>query len=392
MKIITRFFVIFISAFIFSCAEETDIFEEKFQKNTNVETGLILDYINQEFVVLNQPSSCFEFKYPITLSTNTNNVIYIENEKGLKKLTISFNSKFYVTGIKLPVTINAKEVESTAVFKNQMDQCEIATFKKVVDQNIEQCFSFEYPLLLLGADGQIETTESLEQYQQFLQNQGGDYELLIQYPITIVSNTGKIKLNTNFDLYQVINSCNTNCNNYTISATLQDLQNSNSTFEIKAETPNEIESIQWFLDDKLVETETSIKFNNKFKEIKNYRVCAKVKFANCLATSEICKIITITDEQISICNKIQVELQETQTQGVYDFFTIAGEFGDAFGNSEFEWRINDEIQSDFQSASFNFKFKEVGQYEICATLIDGNCPDKPKACVVLNLNSDQIFK
>jgi len=384
MKQIIHFILIFLGIAITSCAEEGDIFEEKFQEKTKVSTSLILDYVVQEFRLRNSPSTCFSLEYPITLSTNTGNEVTIENNEGFKKIADSFSSDFFTTDINFPITVNGKELNSVTEFRTQMVSCEIATFRLITVENNAKCFEFNYPVILIDASNKEQSIGDKQEYEQFLINQGNDYEPSIKYPIVVNSNSGTVTLKNNFDFYRIINSCDTSCNEFTLSEIIQDQDpNMGSTFKITPITQNTIENIQWFLDAELQANQTARAFDIEFTEAKEYEICAKIKFENCLSTKEVCKIVIISNAQLSECNQISLESEaDVEIQGKYTF-TVEG----VLGNSAFKWSVDNNVDLQFDGSFFEFTFEVAGEYEICAELLssDTDCPQGKKFCTTLNL-------
>jgi len=229
-------------------------------------------------------------------------------------------------------------------------------------------------------------------YKRFIINQGVNYEPLFKYPISVNTNLGLVNLESNFDFYKVINACNNNCNNFEIAKTIQDQDvNFRSNFEIDPSTENAIESIEWFVNSELQVNESAKVYVTIFEEVGDYEVCAKVKFANCLQKKQVCVNTTISESQLPICKQIAVIASpNAQIQGQYDFLIGNDRFSSEFANSMYKWTINDEIQIDFERSSFDFEFREPGEYEICAELINNDCPNSAKACTVLVLNADQV--
>jgi len=391
MEKITRYIIFVLGIFCLGCTEEEDVFDEVFQNQVVVDTSLILDYINQEFVTANQASNCFKIEYPITLNTNTNTSIKIDNEEGLRELSSSLNTDFYTTGVFFPIIANGVQIDNPENFKQQISNCGIATLRSIVDQSLDNCFRFNYPLSLIDVNSNQQFVQSKEEYEEFIGNQGINYEPIINYPITVNSNSGAVALNNNFDFYQMINSCDFNCNEFTVSVESQNNENTISVFLIEPQTANTIEDIQWFKDGELIENEKNRILILEFSESGNFKICAEVKFANCLQVGTFCNtVVGLGNEQNADgCHDFAIELTQVQTQSTPAIFQINTEFENEI--ERIAWFINGDLIAGENGLILSARIAvQPTTVEICAEVKFMNCNSTGRICEFIIIQPEQL--
>lgn len=352
-------------------------------------SSYVLDIMNQKFVNPSSSTSCFKFNYPITISNSSSNKFVIQNDEGFMQMALSSNN-FFALSIVLPFEVNNNPIRNNIEFKEQMKRCNIKSFDEVLKEKISNCYDFQYPINIGKRGVNIQNTIfNNSDFLEYLNGFKAGDELAIAYPVEVISLDGKKDVFGNKNIYTVLNECNASCNAYSISQNIQSEEEGVSVFSINANSSNEIKSIQWFLDNKIL-PENKIKYETTFVEESNYEVCAVVEFENCLESKRVCTSVQIESNQIPICKKLKIEYDKNQDNAALYRFYMDDASALNFPDALLQWSVNNVVLKDENLTSLDYQFSFEDQYEVCYSLISNECESNSKKCISITITSEDL--
>ncbi len=220
MKKIKHFLVLLLisTSLLQSCSSSDDVNTQKssalriFLKEMKAANNISGRSTNDE------PSMCFEFVYPLSLSYNNGTTVNVQNLDELLSILENESSDLYIDGIAFPFDIlvagNPTPVTITneEAFWSVIESCDIDTYDDSISD--DSCFTFVYPFSLLTSNNQTVVITSEAALYNFVDDNNEDnYITDFVYPFSVVYNNETIQINNAYEFEEVISNCTTtNCN------------------------------------------------------------------------------------------------------------------------------------------------------------------------------------
>ncbi len=387
MKKIKVYLILFcLSFFSQSCLNEIDTFENDLNTYNLIESSTITTVLNEVYIIEdNQLNNCFEFNYPLYLNNNNNLTFEIVNENGLEEIALSQSSDFHINSINIPFSITLNNVE---VFINTEDDlqeiitfCEYNSLYQTLITKLPTCLNLNYPINLIVENNFVEFENEID-FINFLETQNDSFIPNINYPIYTYDEE---IINNDFELYEVLNSCEIiieNCEDIEIRKEL--IEGNYYQFNIDSST-NEIANIEWYINDEFQNGENSTEFSKIFdvNEDSEFEVCSLAYTNNCSEPSENCTTVLI---DVLDCNDIYFDYSVEYLNDYYDVNLESSVIvNESSSNIEYEWIIDSstaEIISDYDARDFQFQaFQDFGtNIQVCIKVFSPNCPDGTTYC------------
>ncbi len=250
-----------------SCVGDDGLFEKEIASLNMTKSITIVTVLHNLRIteMANEEELCFRFDYPLSLGYNTGASISISDFKGFKEMVFSQTPSFNVSKINFPFTIRPAssdlsiEVTNEKQFNTLISECNFKTLRKEVDRSLNICFDYNYPITLLDTSDIPKNIPNQVALTTFLTNQGEDYQPHHEFPIeiNILSTKETKKIHSYFELFNILNSCNTiveNCPEATLVAT--SVTEDQNEFTFKTTTLPEA-SYEWYLNDQLLPDQTT---------------------------------------------------------------------------------------------------------------------------------------
>lgn len=212
------FLLLFATTLLQSCSNSDDVNTQKssalriFLKEMKAANNISGRSTNDE------PSMCFEFVYPLTLSYNNGTSVNVQNLDELLSMLENESSELYIDGIAFPFqiivagTTTPLTITSEEGFWDVIQTCDMDTYDDVIGEG--PCYTFVYPFSLVTSTNQtIVITSQAALYDLIDDDNEDNYIIDFVYPFSVVSNNETIQINNAYEYEQLINTCVTsNCN------------------------------------------------------------------------------------------------------------------------------------------------------------------------------------
>ena len=327
---------------------------------------------------------CFEFNYPITLRTNSEIALTINNQEGLEELIQNQTSGVFVDQVVFPISISGSDqstITNEQSFQELLFTCNIDPFADDFIFHYQRCFEFRYPFQLNDESSSSEIG-SYEQLLDYYEVKPDKFLLDIEYPVTT---TNDETIQNDFELYQVLNTCRF-CPEISFE---EEVIDGSLILKANSDYLNEIGTYSWYINDVFQEEDgPDLEGDNllNVREIvgfpSQFEVCIKAEFEDCDETLIFCDEVIIESE----CPEelgMTIELTDDNTfpdKKVYKFKASSDLIQD---DAILKWFINDDL---IESGSFDNVMEiqqvvlEAGDYNVCLVYESIFCPEEAEVC------------
>ncbi len=365
-----------------ACVEENDVFEKNIIQTSESNLAItMLDYVTNT----DSADVCFNLIYPIIFTTNKeNNVTYL-NQIALNEAVTFLSNDFFINAVLFPFDVKLRNGQLLTIANDTdlsnllQNECEIPSFiSRVFPDN--DCLQYRYPIRIFENEKSI-IVNSLNEIPDALSNLNNT-NTFINYPITT---TNGLVINNQFEHLVLLNICENNVTTPIIPENLCSEMNlnintsnaSNTLYNYTLENQNgTIESIKWFIDGMLIENQNDTVFD--FRVVQNgvYEICAEATLLNCNTPIRVCTITAVSDI-IQACSP-NVELLIDKNELVPGNYRFTASYTSIDIEAvRYTWNIDtlpNGMSVDNPSNTFDFTFTEPGDFTVCVSINDINCP------------------
>ncbi|WP_299437377.1 hypothetical protein [uncultured Aquimarina sp.] len=374
-----------------SCVNDDSFFPEENTDRVISSTSLVtvLNSFNSGEIFPSESEQCFRFVYPITLGYNTDSTIRIDSYDGLVDVVSSQGINFNITGLQFPIKIVFKNTDTEVSIANEtallniLRECEFDTVRDEFDRFFNSCFKFDYPVILLNADGNETSIASDQEFLVFYQNQEITYQPDFKFPVNVLvapNFDSTTIIDTYFGFFRLIESCESRCPQLDFNFEQTDIFNLGYRFEADFPDLDAIGSYSWFINGEFIENDGP---NNQgdnllirdFNAPGVYEVCIKTETAMCPEGVEFCKRIEVA----AFCPELFFESQQQSGTLAYTFsssFTGIDELN-------YEWFIDNQfVETDGGIEGDNTLLSDLlpGVHEVCIRTETPSCPNGAEFC------------
>ncbi|KAA1246465.1 hypothetical protein [Aquimarina sp. RZ0] len=375
-----KFLILAVLVLMSACVNDDSFFPEENigEITSSIAVVTILDNFDSGTTFLSENEQCFKFVYPINLGYNTDSSIKINNYAGLISVISSQVVNFNITGLQFPVNVVINTNDSEVTIEDEtalievLRACQFNTIRDDFDTFFNECFRFEYPVTLINSNDRGIVLESDQDFDSFFQNQGAAYQPTIKFPINLLvaPDFNPQSISTYFELYRIINACETRCPELNFTSNLNDPYNLAYTFEAIFPDLTTVGTYSWFIDDEFVEedgpdNEGDNLLVRNFDAPGEYKICIKTENDTC---PEFCENIVVPE----LCTELFFEVNQ-DVAGV----ELTADF-EGISNITYQWVVNDQVvEVDGGADGNNRLIPDIGPgtHSVCIRATVPSCPN-----------------
>lgn len=152
---------------------------------------------------------CFEFVYPLSFSLNNGTVVTVSSFAGLLDIVLNESPNQYITGIAFPFSVlyqgSVSVISSEQQFTSLLIACGFNTLNEDLLHSF--CFDLVFPITI-NQNGQTIVLQTMAQFEAYVSSPSNGIVNIV-FPVMANYNGQQITINNLYELYQLINNCET---------------------------------------------------------------------------------------------------------------------------------------------------------------------------------------